>query len=69
MKPCECQRGRDVCGLEFSHKSVRDFDIMIQHDGAVILTKHQRGQPTEAQIIIPRQVFQIFVAWWEKDQA
>lgn len=67
-RPCDCKGIRDVCGLTESVKELGRFWMMIQHDGAVILIKQEKGSPTDEQITIPRSTFQSFLYWYEKEQ-
>lgn len=58
MKPSECNSIADVLALDRSYESAGRFSMLIQHDGAVILSDHVPGQLRAAGIVIPRRAFQ-----------
>lgn len=69
MKPSDCKRISDVLSLESSHATRGGrWTLMVQHDGAVILTEQRSGEPATASIVIPRQAFQSLLEWYEAEQ-
>lgn len=68
LRPCDCESVTDLCSLKTSHKSVGNFDMMLQHDQAIIFTEHKRGEPCRASITIPKHIFSQMIAWYEAKQ-
>jgi len=54
--------------MDSTHKSVGRFDMLIQHDQAVILTDHPSGEFCRASITIPKRVFRLMLEWYEREQ-
>lgn len=68
VSPSECKSERDLHGLDFSHKSIGDFDLLIQHDQALIFTQQKSGEPVRASITIPKRTFLALMRWYDMDQ-
>ncbi len=68
MSPKECKSMTDLCSMDSTHKSVGRFDMLLQHDQAIILTEHPSGEKCRTQIIIPKRVFLKFMEWYEENQ-
>lgn len=69
IRPCDCKCMADVLSLHHSYKvtGIR-YGMMIQHDGAVVLTDHTPGREQKASITIPRAYFQKLVEWYHNEQ-
>lgn len=68
LRPRDCECLADICSLDTSHKSVGRFDMMLQHDQALVLTEHVGGQPQKAAITIPKRVFLQMLEWYDTEQ-
>lgn len=68
MKPSECKREMDVCRLKESIKQCGDLAMMIQDDGAVILTHQRAGERADSTVTIPRAQFQVMIEWYQAEQ-
>lgn len=68
LRPCDCDSMADLLSMDSTHKSVGRFDIMIQHDQAVILTDQVKGEPCRSSITIPKHVFKRLLEWYETEQ-
>jgi hypothetical protein len=69
LRPCDCTRIADVLSLERSYREVGiRYGMLIQHDGAVILTDHVPGQPQTGSVEIPRRHFQRLIEWYQTEQ-
>lgn len=54
--------------MDSTHKSVGKYDMLLQHDQAVILTEQPNGEPCRASITIPKRVFRQLLDWYETEQ-
>lgn len=68
IRPRDCERAVDGLALKESVKFVGRFWMMIQHDGAVILTEQANGKPAKSSVTIPRHVFHQLICWYETEQ-
>lgn len=69
LRPCDCTRIADVLSLDRSYQEFGGrFGMLIQHDGAVILTDHVSGQPETGSVTIPRRHFQRLLEWYQTEQ-
>ena len=68
LRPCDCECLTDLMSLDSTHKSVGRFDMLLQHDQAVILTEHPIGEKCRAQIVIPKHVFRQMLDWYATEQ-
>lgn len=68
LRPCDCDSITDLCSMDTTHKSVGKYDILLQHDQAVILTEHPSGEQCRASITIPKRVFRKMLDWYETEQ-
>jgi hypothetical protein len=69
LRSCDCIRIADVLSLERSYQEVGiRYGMLIQHDGAVILTDHVPGQPQTGTVEIPRRYFQRLIEWYKTEQ-
>jgi len=68
LRPCDCESVADLCSMDTTHKSVGKYNMLLQHDQAVILTEHPSGEQCRASIIIPKRVFRQMLEWYEREQ-
>lgn len=68
MRPCDCETLADVLSLNKSYERSGRFDILVQHDGAVILTDHVPGEKQKASIVIPRRNFLRLIEFFQSEQ-
>lgn len=68
LRPCDCESVSDLCSMDTTHKSVGKYDMLLQHDQAVILTEHPGGEQCRASIIIPKRVFRQMLEWYDTEQ-
>jgi hypothetical protein len=69
LRPSDCTRLADVLSLDRSYQEFGGrYGMLIQHDGAVILTDHVPGQPQTGSVTIPRRQFQRLVEWYQTEQ-
>lgn len=68
LRPCGCESVADLCSMDTTHKSVGKYDMLLQHDQAVVLTEHPSGEQCRASIIIPKRVFRQMLDWYEAEQ-
>jgi hypothetical protein len=54
--------------MDSTHKSAERFDMMLQHDQAVILTEQAIGEKCRAKIVIPKHIFHQMIEWYETEQ-
>jgi hypothetical protein len=64
----DCERIADVLSLQRSYQESGRFSMLVQHDGAVILADHVRGQPQTASITIPRRHFHRLLEFYQTEQ-
>ena len=69
MKPSECKRISDVMSLDCSHQIAGRWSLLIQHDGAAVLTEQRIRESPTASITIPRREFQKLLAWYDTEQS
>jgi len=58
----------DLCSMDSTHKSVGRFDMLLQHDQAVIFTDQPNGEKCRATITIPKPIFLQMIEWYSTDQ-
>ena len=68
LRPCDCESIADVFSLNASTESSGRWNMLIQHDGAVILTEQRRFERPTAEITIPRGTFQRLIEWYQTEQ-
>lgn len=73
MKPSDCETISDVLSIKRSYFISGRWDMMIQHDGAVILTEHialpkRSGRKHVASIAIPRRHFLKLIEFYTSEQ-
>lgn len=69
LRPCDCESITDILALERSYQEVGGrYGMLIQDDGAVILTNHVPGQPQTGSATIPRRHFQRLIEWYQTEQ-
>lgn len=68
LRPCDCDSIADLCSMDSTHKSVGKYDMLLQHDQAVILTEQPNGEKCRAQIVIPKRIFRQLLEWYETEQ-
>src|SRR5664280_193030 len=68
LRPCDCESLTDLMSLDSTHKSAGRFDMLLQHDQAVILTEQPIGEKCRAQIVIPKHIFRQMLDWYETEQ-
>lgn len=68
LAPRDCQTEGDVLSLESSSIETGKHWLLIQHDGAAVISEQVLGQPAKATITIPRRAFQKMLAWYETEQ-
>lgn len=68
LRPCDCDSMADLCSMDSTHKCVGKYDMLLQHDQAVILTEQPTGEKCRAQIVIPKRIFRQLLEWYETEQ-
>jgi hypothetical protein len=69
LRPSDCTRISDILSLNQSYQQYGGrYEMLIQHDGAVILSDHVPGQPQTGSVTIPRRHFQRLIEWYHTEQ-
>lgn len=69
LRPMDCERISDVLALQRSYQESGRFSMLVQHDGAVILTDQLPGQQPAAVITIPRRHFIRLLEFYQTEQS
>lgn len=69
MSPSQCETLTDILSMQRTYKESRHYSMLIQHDGAVILTEQKIGESSKAKITIPHRDFKKLIAWYHEDQS
>lgn len=68
LRPMDCENLTDVLSLNKSASFSGDYSLLVQHDGAVVITKQKMGEHPEAAITIPRSHFLRLVEFYQTEQ-
>lgn len=68
IAPCETTNLQGVLRLATSLWESRDYQMMVSHDGSVVISKHRSGEKATETIHIPRREFMKMLDWYQSPQ-